>query len=170
MYHIVTHVKAYQMHTRLLMASQQSAGPTRGARGARERHGEVQDLLDRYSQALASGHGSAAAATWELPAYMIGPDLIVAVDRPEKITQFLGEAKEAYNAYGIESTRPQVLDEEWIGDRLVIVRVRWPYLDETGREVGAERSDYTLRRDNGGALRIRSVLMRGVEGTGRAPS
>lgn len=170
MYHVVIRVKAYLMHSRLPMASQQSAGLPRGARSERERHGEAQDLLDRYSQALTSGHGSAAAAMWELPAYMIGPDLIVAIDRPEKITQFLGEAKEAYNAYGIESTRPQILDQQWIGDRLVIVRVRWPYLDETGREVGAERSDYTLRRDNGGALRIRSVLMRGVEGAGGAPS
>jgi hypothetical protein len=44
-----------------------------------------------------------------------------------------------------------------------VVEIRWPHLNAKGREVGAELSDYTLRRDDNGNLRIRSVLMRGVE-------
>jgi hypothetical protein len=148
------------------MSSRQPASQALGARTARERHDEVQDLLDRYAKALTSGDGEAAAALWEVPAYVIGPDAVMAVDRPPLIAQFFVEAKDAYNAQGIEGTRPQILDEEWIGDRLVVVRVRWPYLEASGREVGAERHDYTLRRGSSGALAIRSVLMRGVEGAG----
>jgi hypothetical protein len=169
-YHVVTRVKAYVVQRISRMPTQQPGSQPRGARTERERHGEVQDLLDRYAKAITGGDGDAAAAMWELPGYLIGPDLVMAIERPQQITQFFGEAKEAYNAYGIESTRPEILDEEWVGDRLVIVRVRWPYLDETRREVGAERSDYTLRRDNSGKLTIRSVLMRGIEGSGGPPS
>ena len=42
------------------------------------------------------------------------------------------------------------------------MRVRWPYLDASGREIGAERFDYTLRREEG-VLLIRSALIRGIE-------
>jgi hypothetical protein len=169
MYHDVIRVKAHAMHRRAGMSPQQPGSQPRGARTARERHGEVQDLLDRYAKALASGNSAAAAAMWEVPAYVIGPDTVLAIDRSELISQFFGEVKDAYHAQGIESTQPEILDEEWVGDRLVVVRIRWPYLDASGREVGAERSDYTLRRDRSGALVIRCVLMRGVEGAGLEP-
>lgn len=169
MYHVVTHVKAHVMHRPGTMSSRQPASQPRTARTARERHSEVQDLLDRYSRALTSGDGAAASSMWEMPAYVIGPDIVMAIDQLQTIAHFFGEAKDAYHAQGIESTRPEILDEEWIGDRLVVVRVRWPYLDATGREIGAERSDYTLRRVDGGRLAIRCVLMRGVEGSGVAP-
>ena len=111
----------------------------------------------------------AAAAMWEVPGYVVAPDLAIGIDRPQAIAQLVGEMTEAYHAYGIESMRPEILDEEWVGERLVVVRVRWPYRDDSGREVGAERADYTLRRDNSGALAIRCVMMRGVEGSGEAP-
>lgn len=152
------------------MATHLHGSQPRGARTARERHGEVQDLLDRYTRALTAGDGRTAASLWETPGYLIGPDLVLAVDHPEVISHFVEEAHESYNAYGIVTRWPEILDEEWLGDRLVIVRVRWPYVDAAGREVGAERSDYTIRRDNRGQLVIRSVLMRGVEGSGGQPS
>ena len=148
------------------MPAQQPGSQPRGPQGARERHGEVQDLLDRYTRALTLGDGQAAAAMWETPGYVVGPDLALAVDRPQTIAQLVGETRESYNAYGIITTWPEIIDEEWIGDRLVIVRVRWPFVDTSGREVGAGRCDYTLRRTNSGTLAIRSMLMRGVEGAG----
>lgn len=139
------------------------------AADTRARHDEVQGFLDRYTAALSSGDGDAAAAMWEVPAFVIGPDVVRVFDTPQPIARFFGEAKDAYHAQGIEGTRPELLDEEWIGERLVVVRVRWPYLDASGREIGAERADVTLRRDRGGALAIRCVLMRGVEGAGARP-
>jgi hypothetical protein len=170
MYHIVIRVKAHAMQRVATMPTQQPGRQPYGARTARERHGEVQDLLDRYTKALTGGDGRAAAALWELPGYVIGPDVAIAFDRPPAIAAYFGTAKEAYNAKGIHGTRPEILEEEWIGDRLVVVRLRWPYLDAAGREVGAERSDYTLRRGDDGALAIRCVLMRGVEGVDAPPS
>ena len=50
-----------------------------------------------------------------------------------------------------------------IGDNLVRVRVRWPYLDANSREIGAESSDYTIARDAHGKLKLRIALLRGIE-------
>ena len=68
------------------------------------------------------------------------------------------------NAKGITETRPEILEEEWIAEGLVHVKVRWPYLDASMHEVGAETSEYTLVRDAGGKLKLRIAVGYGVEG------
>jgi hypothetical protein len=47
-------------------------------------------------------------------------------------------------------------------DRILVVEVRWPYLDQEGNEAGEESSTYTLRRDDQGHLKIRAVVMHGA--------
>jgi hypothetical protein len=126
-------------------------------------HGEVQDLLDQLAKAVTSGDGEAVAALWEVPAFVIGDDMAMAVGTRDEIAKFFGGAKDEYNARGITSTRPNIMDLERIGERVVIASVRWPHLDANGKEVGSEASDYTLRRDDSGKLKVRSVLMRGVQ-------
>jgi ketosteroid isomerase-like protein len=148
------------------MASHQLHTKPRGARIQRELHGELQDFLNQLAEAVTRGDGEAVAKLYEVPALVIGIDGVMPVTSLDEIAKFFGGAKEMYNARGITNTRADIVDEEWIGDRLVVVKVRWPYLDEEGHEVGAEASDYTLRRDDAGQLKVRSILMRGVEGTG----
>lgn len=53
------------------------------------------------------------------------------------------------------------LDE--ITDHMVMVRVRWPYLDPQGREMGAETSTYTLVRQGAGEWKLRVAVMHGKE-------
>jgi hypothetical protein len=125
-------------------------------------HGEVQDLLDHLARALIAGDGEAVAALWETPAIAIGTDGVTAVDSREQVAKFFGGAKNQYNADGVRSTRADLLDLERVGNRIVIATVRWPHLDASGREVSSESSDYTLRRDDNGKLKIRAVLMRGT--------
>ena len=146
---------AHQLHTK-----------PRGARIARERHGEVQDFLNRLVDSLTRGDGANNATRWGVPALVVGADRVIAVTALAEVAAFYGHAKSEYNARGIQDTRADIVDEEWIGDRLVIVKVRWPWIDDRGHEIGAEASDYTLRRDDDGTLKIRAVLMRGIEGTG----
>ena len=59
-------------------------------------------------------------------------------------------------------TRADIVRSEWSSDRIAIVSVRWPLIDRNRREIGYEGSTYTLRRDDGGTLRIRSVVMHGA--------
>jgi hypothetical protein len=124
---------------------------------------EVQDLLSQVANGVTSGDGHQVAMMWEVPAIIIAAEGVTPVISREQLASLFGGAKREYNERGIFNTRADILDEDWIGDRLVVVKVRWPHIDANLREIGAEASDYTLRRQRDGRLRICSVLMRGVE-------
>lgn len=125
--------------------------------------GEVQELLNQVAHGVTAGDGNAVAMLWEVPGVIIAADAVTPITSRAQLEAMFGAGKAQYNERGIFDTRPDILDEDWVGDRLVVVKVRWPYLDATGREIGAEASDYTLRRDPSGRLRICAVLMRGVQ-------
>lgn len=127
------------------------------------RGSEVQDLLDRLAIAITSGDGKAVAQLWEAPATIVSDEGVTHVDCLDKLEPMFSSAKAHYDERGIASTRGDIQRLTKISDKIILVEIRWPYLDDRGREVGAECSDYTLRRDDAGSLKIRSVLMRGVE-------
>ena len=128
-------MEAHQRHTQ-----------PRGVRLEHVLHGEVQDLLDQLARAIADGDGEAVAALWDTPGIVIASSTVVAIQRRAQLAAM-------YKAPAARSSRADLLDLERIGDRIVIAAVRWPGLDES--------ADYTLRRDDAGKLKIRSVLMRG---------
>ena len=136
----------------------------RGREDHGAKHSELLTFLTQMAQAITAGDGEAAAKLWAVPAYVIGSQMAKPLSDPNEIAEFFGGARAQYNASGITDTKPQIQSEDWIDDNLVIVRVRWPYLDDQGREIGAEASDYTISRDESGALRLRVAVMRGVEG------
>jgi hypothetical protein len=129
----------------------------------RDTRDEIQQLFEHLARAVTSGDGKAVAAMWEAPALVADDEAVRAVDSLTEVEAFFGDAKERYNARGVVETRAEVQRLELVTDRLVIADLRWPYLDEHGDEIGGERSTYWLRRDDAGELRIRAVLMRGVE-------
>ena len=127
-------------------------------------HTELQRLLTKFCVAITTGDGHAAARLWEVPAFVLGDSMAKPIASIEELAEFFGGAREQYNARGITETRPEIKEEDWISNNLVRVRVRWPYLDANNREIGAESSDYTISRDGTGKLKLRVVVMRGVEG------
>ncbi|MBA3456128.1 MAG: hypothetical protein H0T42_23720 [Deltaproteobacteria bacterium] len=134
----------------------------RGIHAQPDVRGEVQALVEGMARSLITGDGDAVASLYEVPALIISDDGVLAVESTAQIAQFFGAAKAQYNAQGIFDTRADLIDLERIGKRLLVATVRWPHLDAAGKEVASEASDYTLRRDDAGRLRIRSVLMRGM--------
>jgi hypothetical protein len=136
---------------------------TRSA-GATTRDGEVKGLLDRMAEAITAGDGEAAGKLWGLPALVMGEESMV-IQTEEEVAKFFGGAKGQYNEQGIVDTRPDLEHIEWVADDAAIVKVRWPYLDPQGSEVGEESSTYVLRRDSAGELRIRVALMHGPSKT-----
>jgi ketosteroid isomerase-like protein len=125
---------------------------------------EVQALLDAFARALVAGDGKGVASLWETPALVIDVHAVIPVSTRAEVEKFFGGGKEQYNQQGIVETRPQILRLDWANDGIAMVRVRWPYIDKAGRERGDEQSTYTLRRDEGGDLKIRAVVMHGVSG------
>ncbi|MGH7710710.1 MAG: DUF6841 family protein [Gemmatimonadaceae bacterium] len=129
--------------------------------GAEDR--EVQGFLDKLGSSLTAGDARTVATMWAVPAYVIGDNGAQVVNSRDEVEQFFSGAKEQYNKRGITDTRAEIFGLEWLTDRIVVVDVRWPYLDARGEEKGGEASTYTLRRDDNGELKLHIALMRGEE-------
>lgn len=112
---------------------------------------------------MTSGDTKAVAQLWEAPAFVIDEHASIAVPDLDAVERFFAGAKDQYNAQGITTTQAEITDLDWVTDNLVVARVRWPYLDESGNGLGAESSSYTLKRNADGDFKLRVVLMRGVE-------
>jgi hypothetical protein len=109
----------------------------------------VRAMLQRFSRAITTGDGPAAAACWDVPALVVSDEGNRAVGSAAEVETFFGGAKEQYNQQGVADTRPEVECIEWHSDRLASVTVRWPYLDAEGKELGrSERSVYLVRVTN----------------------
>jgi ketosteroid isomerase-like protein len=137
-----------------------AAGP--GAPGT-SRTDDVQRFLDRFAQALVAGDGRTIARMWGTPALVVDDAAVQVIATQDEVERFFAGAKDQYNARGIVDTRADIERLDWPTDRIAIVRVRWPYVDARGDEHGAETSTYTLRRDDGGDLRLVAVVMHGVK-------
>jgi ketosteroid isomerase-like protein len=123
----------------------------------------VQEFLDAFAVAMTSGDTDTIAELWETPAYLVGDQIARTVEDAEDIHTLFKDAKANYNKIGIVATNAEIVRLDEITDRIVSVRVRWPYLDAAGVEVGAEASTYTLRRNADGEWRLRVALMHGQE-------
>ena len=123
---------------------------------------EVGEFLSRYGEALSAGDVHVIEDLWNYPALVLSDEGIRSVSRREEVEAFFSGAKADYAARGIESTRPDVVRLEWVTDRIAMVDVRWPCLDERGVERGEEWGTYTLRVNDDGDLKLCVALMRGA--------
>jgi len=128
-----------------------------------ERNARVQEYLNRFSRALVAGDGHTIAGMWGIPALVLGDEMVMAVQAPAEVERFFSGARDQYNKAGVTTTHPDITSLRWVTDRMVIVSVRWPYLDDKGNEVGAESSTYTLKRDDHGEFKLHVAVMHGVE-------
>jgi hypothetical protein len=123
----------------------------------------VQEYLNGFKEALTSGNGAAIADMWETPAFVLGQDMAQVVNAPEEVAELFGAARKQYREIGITDTRAEIVRLDEITDHMVMVRVRWPYIDPQGREMGAETSTYTLVRQGTGDWKLRVAVMHGKE-------
>ena len=121
----------------------------------------VREVLDRLAGAVTAGDARAAARLWGTPALVLGDGMAWSVGTRREIEDFFAGAKQQYNARGIVDTRPDILRLEWLTDRIAVVEVRWPYIDVSGDEIGAESSTYIVRREDDGEIMIRATIMQG---------
>lgn len=124
---------------------------------------ETQEFLDRFARALTSGDIRTIRTLWEAPALVLGDEMSQDIRSLDDVERFFAGAKDEYNRRGITDTRAEILSFEPATERIASVRVRWPYLDADGVQRGAESSTYIVRRDDDGELKIRAVVMHGVE-------
>jgi hypothetical protein len=117
------------------------------------------DFFDRLGTALSTGDASAVAAAWAAPALVLGPEGFVhAVSSRDEVEAFFAGAREQYAARGISSTRAEIVRVNWVSPRTAFAEVRWPMLDANQRELGEERTTYTLQTNEDGELEIRVAV------------
>src|SRR5690606_26625013 len=109
------------------------------------------------------GASDAIARMWEIPALVIADEFVQDITDKNELHALFAGSREHYNSAGVTDTQPQIVRLDEITDRVVVARVRWPWLDDDGREMGAECSTYCLRRDAMGAWKIRAAIMHGAE-------
>jgi hypothetical protein len=122
---------------------------------------DVQEFVHQFAWALTSGDGRAAAALWALPSIMLGDSTVQTIMDRDELERMFRNARDHYNAAGIHDTRGEIRKIDWMSTRVVLVHVRWPYLDASGAERGEEHSSYLLRRDDHGDLKLHVAIMHG---------
>ena len=126
---------------------------------------DVQSYMEILARALSAGDAKTIATLWDVPALVMSDQGVHAVSTRDEVEAFFSGAKEQYAARGIYEARADIQSTDWVTERLVIVRVRWPYVGPTGQEMGEESSTYTLRRDDSGALKMCAIVMHGAKGS-----
>lgn len=116
------------------------------------------ELFDRIASALSTGDAASIAAAWEAPALVVGDGGVHAVKSSAEVESFFSGARGQYTSRGISATRAEIVRVSWVGARTAIAEVRWPLLDEKNRELGEERTTYTLRAGDDGELKIRVAV------------
>lgn len=123
----------------------------------------VQEYLDRFATAMTTGDTKTMSKLWGVPAFVVGANMAKVVQSDDEVEEFFAGAKDLYNERGIMDTRAEIEDLDWISEDLVVATVRWPYLDQNEKELGAERSSYTLFRGEDGSYKVRVVTLRGEQ-------
>jgi len=123
---------------------------------------DVQAFLDEFAHALTSGDGEGVAALWDVPALVVGDDMVRSITNAAELVAFFGGAKDQYAEHGVTGTRGEILSLDRPTPKIVQLTVRWPWLDDNGNEVGSESSSYVLRKDDAGNLKLRVAVMRGA--------
>jgi len=163
-----THHQAHKETTRKANGAGHRSAKTGKPAPARSRttaahDDEVGRFMDRFGQALTAGDGAAIARMWDVPTLMISNGGTQAVTSAKELEKIFSGAKDQYRARGIDEAVAEVQSVDWLTERVALARVRWPYIDKDGREIGEESSTYTLRQADDGALKIQAVIMHGAK-------
>jgi ketosteroid isomerase-like protein len=119
---------------------------------------DVGSFLDHYADALASGDLPGVAACYALPALVVGDAAGIPVSEPAEVEAAFAGAADAYRAQGLLGLRPELRAVDPLTGTLILVDVRWAYLDEAGRERQHTSYRYLLRRTDTGQLGIQVVV------------
>lgn len=121
----------------------------------------VQHYLDGYCHALLEGDTKTLASMWAIPAFVVDARNSRVINDRAEVEQFFSGAQAMYEKRGIVETRAEVESLDVIRDNLVMVLVRWPYVDESGDAVGSELATYTLKANEDGEFKLCVCTMRG---------
>lgn len=119
---------------------------------------DVAAFLDGYANALTSGDLPAITACYALPALVVGDGATIPIADPAQVEAAFAGAADAYRAQGLVDARPELRAVDPLTAALILIDVRWSYLDEAGHERRHSSYRYLLRRSDTGQLGIQAVV------------
>lgn len=111
---------------------------------------QITDYLDRYAATLTEFDAEEAARLWAVPGMLVNDSFSgVLVSRDEMIAG-LTQSYPIYKQLGLGSVAYELVDVNHLTEALVLVRVRWHFLDDRGQELTDSNSYYLLRSEESG--------------------
>ena len=119
---------------------------------------DIPAFVHRYAEALAAGDLPAIGACYTLPALVLGDTATIPVSEAGQVEAAFAGATDAYRAQGLVGVRPELRAVDRLTATLILVDVRWAYLDEAGEARRHSSYRYLLRRSAAGRLGIQVVV------------
>ena len=122
---------------------------------------DVVDFFISLGAAVTTGNNEVLRKCWALPSYILSDHATRALTTFEDLEKFFTEVKRSFSTEGVVGVRPEILDQQWLTDQILIVTLRWSQVDKNNHEVGEESAIYNLKADANGKFKIH-VLTQGL--------
>ncbi|HEU4426886.1 MAG TPA: hypothetical protein VFR67_30505 [Pilimelia sp.] len=103
------------------------------------------DFFGRYGCALAAGDLPAIAGCYAMPGMVVSDAYSFTFSSPAAVALSFVGALPAYQERGVVAAHAEIEDVTRLDGTLVLVAVRWEYLDCAGEAVPGERFRYLVR-------------------------
>ncbi|WP_194422415.1 hypothetical protein [Microbacterium abyssi] len=108
------------------------------------------DYFDRYASMLTVFDAEGAAELWATPGMIVDDRFSGVLESHDMMIEGLEQSYPLYQRLGLASVRYDIVDENHLTDSLVLVRVRWIFLDAGGDELTDSTNYYLLRSEERG--------------------
>lgn len=115
----------------------------------------IDDYLSRYATALAEFDAEAAVDLWSAPGMIADDQFSGVIETRDAMIQALEQSYPLYRQLGLASVDYELFERSVLSERLVLVRVRWIFLDDEGDHLTDATSYYLLRDEEEG---LRAVV------------
>jgi hypothetical protein len=115
-------------------------------------HERVDHFLARYAATLTDLDADAAADLWSMPGMIADDRFSGVVESREAMVDGLKQSYPLYQQLGLDSVGYELLENKPLTDGLVLVHVRWDFLDAHG-DLLIDSTAYYLLRDEPTGLR-----------------
>ena len=122
---------------------------------------DVIDFFASFGEAIAVGNQEVIQKCWAIPSYILSDAANTNLNSTAALDDHFMQIRRGFTTVGVVSLRPEVLNQEWLTDQILIVTLQWSQLDKNHNEIGQETAVYTLKADNNGKLKIH-ILTQGI--------
>lgn len=111
---------------------------------------DIDDYFGRYAAALTNFDAGVSADLWATPGTIVDDRFSGVLDSRDAMVSGLEQSYPVYKQLGLASVGYEIVDERPFSDRLVLVAVRWTFLDANGDTLTDSNPSYLLRREDSG--------------------